>query len=206
VLQVSFKFGFFTLMALLSGAPASAATTTQTIAFIRHGEKPEGGLGQLNCQGLNRALALPSAITALLGKPDVLFASNPSERKKDSGVKYDYIRPLATIEPTAIALGLPVNTQFGFSDTDGLKKALEKGDLTSAVVLVAWEHHEIETVARDLMKSYDGNPDTIPQWKGTDFDSVFVLKIQRGADKPRISFELGHENLNGQPQSCPNSK
>ena len=204
--QAGLKFGVLALFAVLGGATAHAATTTQTIAFIRHGEKPEGGLGQLNCQGLNRALALPAAITALLGKPDTLFASNPSQKKKDAGVKYDYIRPLATIEPTAIALGLPVNTQFGYDNTDGLEKALAKDDLARAVVLVAWEHHEIETIARDLMKMYGGNPDTIPQWKGTDFDSVFVLKIERGADKPHISFELGHENLNGQPQSCPNSK
>jgi hypothetical protein len=28
------------------------------VRVIRHGEKPEGGFGQLNCQGLNRALAL----------------------------------------------------------------------------------------------------------------------------------------------------
>jgi hypothetical protein len=28
----------------------------KTIVFVRHGEKPQGGFGQLNCQGLNRAL------------------------------------------------------------------------------------------------------------------------------------------------------
>ena len=39
-------------------APAVAAER-ETIVFMRHGEKPPEGLGQLDCQGLNRALALP---------------------------------------------------------------------------------------------------------------------------------------------------
>ncbi|NNG64566.1 histidine phosphatase family protein, partial [Pseudomonas fragi] len=30
----------------------------QTLVFMRHAEKPADGLGQLNCQGLNRAIAL----------------------------------------------------------------------------------------------------------------------------------------------------
>jgi hypothetical protein len=34
----------------------------ETIVFVRHGEKPQDGFGQLNCQGLNRALALASGI------------------------------------------------------------------------------------------------------------------------------------------------
>ncbi len=32
----------------------------ETLVFVRHGEKPAQGYGQLNCQGLNRALALPA--------------------------------------------------------------------------------------------------------------------------------------------------
>ncbi len=41
---------------LLATAPAHAA---ETVIFLRHGEKPAAGLGQLSCKGLNRALALP---------------------------------------------------------------------------------------------------------------------------------------------------
>jgi hypothetical protein len=40
--------------------PSKAADSkVETIIFIRHGEKPLSGLGQITCQGLNRALALP---------------------------------------------------------------------------------------------------------------------------------------------------
>jgi hypothetical protein len=31
--------------------PAPSHTDVETIVFLRHGEKPPGGLGQLTCQG-----------------------------------------------------------------------------------------------------------------------------------------------------------
>jgi len=83
--------------------------------LLRHGEKPPGGLGQLTCKGLNRALALPSVLIGRYGKPDFIYAPNPSMQVKDGRIlpTYSYVRPLATIEPTAIRLGMPVNTQIG---------------------------------------------------------------------------------------------
>ena len=90
-------------------APTPAAkTTTETIVFIRHGEKNElvdhkklgvtGAYGQLNCQGLNRALALPQQFinkfinTKKFNKPDYIFACNPDVMKDEdeSGNKYYY--------------------------------------------------------------------------------------------------------------------
>jgi hypothetical protein len=47
------------LMFLVTSPPAWADDDVETIVLLRHGEKPEGGLGQLNCQGLNRALVAP---------------------------------------------------------------------------------------------------------------------------------------------------
>ena len=35
----------------------------------------------------------------------------PATKVRDPGGVFDYIRPLATIEPTAIALGLPVEVR-----------------------------------------------------------------------------------------------
>lgn len=76
--------------------------------FARHGEKPLQGLGQLECRGLNRALALPTVIQKSFGKPDAIFAPNPSDQRQDEGEQhYDYVRQLTTIEPTAIAFGMP---------------------------------------------------------------------------------------------------
>jgi hypothetical protein len=101
---------------LLVATAARSDNAVETIALIRHGEKPHQGLGQLNCQGLNRALALPQIIARRFGKPDFIFTPNPSDRKMDAGVAYDYVRPLATVEPTAISFGLPVDASLRISD------------------------------------------------------------------------------------------
>ena len=126
-----------------------AEGATATIVFVRHGEKPEGGLGQLNCQGLNRALALAPIIAKSFGRPDAIFAPNPSHPKEDAGTLYDYIRPLATIEPTAIWFGLPVDVSFDFQDIEGLQAALEDRRTLdhNVFVLVAWEHRQIAPIS-----------------------------------------------------------
>src|SRR5260370_42545878 len=102
-----------------------AVLAEERIVFVRHGEKPPQGLGQLDCKGLNRALALPAVIAKGFGKPAAIFAPNPADRKTGEGDAYDYVRPLATIEPTAVAFGLPVNAGIGFSDAKALGAALE---------------------------------------------------------------------------------
>jgi hypothetical protein len=109
----------------LAVAHARSDDARGTIVFIRHGEKPDKGLGQLTCQGLNRALALPKVIDKLFGKPDAIFAPNPSNQKEDNGKSYYYVRPLATVEPTAVQFGLPVDTSLDYSDAAGLQSALE---------------------------------------------------------------------------------
>ena len=96
-------------LVLLDGTRAWSDGAVETIVLVRHGEKPDKGLGQLDCQGLNRALALPPVIAKTFGRPSAIFAPDPSRQKQDDGVSYDYVRPPATIEPTAIFFGLPVN-------------------------------------------------------------------------------------------------
>jgi hypothetical protein len=171
--------------------------------FRPHGEKPAQGLGQLDCQGFNRALALPAAIQEAFGKPDAIFAPNPADRKKDQGEEYGYIRPLATVEPAAIAFGLPVNAQIGYDDTTGLTKALEDRALRDATVLVGWEHKIIVDVARELLSAHGGDPADVPKWKGNDFDSIYVVKIDWSGPKPTATFAKSSEGLNGRPEACP---
>src|SRR5579862_8886566 len=137
-----FVLGFLAGVGMSFGGPAAYAEgpTTETIVIIRHGEKPADGLGQLSCQGLNRALALPPVLSKMFGKPAAIFAPNPSEQKEDGGKLYDYIRPLATIEPTAIAYGMPVNADIGQARIDDLRARLNEPAWHDTYVLVAWEH------------------------------------------------------------------
>jgi len=62
----------------LGSQSEASADSTQTLVFIRHGEKPAQGLGLLTCRGLNRALKLPDYFAAHFPPPDYIFAPNPS--------------------------------------------------------------------------------------------------------------------------------
>src|SRR5436190_20102980 len=104
---------------------AHAATTTETIVSFRHGEKPSGGYGQLTCQGFNRALALPTVLLANYGRPAYLYAPNPAVKVSDPAGSFYYVRPLATIEPTAVKLGMSINTRYAFNDRAGLEAILD---------------------------------------------------------------------------------
>src|ERR1700688_4280609 len=139
---------------------ALPATSVETIVFLRHGEKPEKEIGQLNCQGLNRALALPRVLASKFGRPDYIFAPAASSLSTiEGGVGDNYLRPLATIEPTAIELGMPVNTDFVYTDIDGLQAELTGQKYQNAMIFVAWEHHELENLVKQLVSEFHGNPD-----------------------------------------------
>jgi hypothetical protein len=179
------------------------ATAKETIVFVRHGEKPPQGLGQLSCRGLNRALALPAVIQKSFGKPGAIFAPNPSDQKKDEGEQYDYVRPLTTIEPAAIGFGMPVKAQIGYSDAEGLRNALEDPAYRDALVLVGWEHKIIVAVARELLSAHGGNPSDVPDWNRDDFDSVYVVTIDWSGPEPKATFAHGSEGLDGESDTCP---
>ncbi len=85
--------------------------------IVRHGEYnllfPRG---QLDCQGLNRSLALTQLLNTRYGAPTAIYAANPNVTMPDSSSDktcYPYVRPLATIEPTAVYFNLPVLTDYG---------------------------------------------------------------------------------------------
>lgn len=197
-------------MCALSNGPGEAgetkphpAASLQTIVILRHGERAERGLGQLNCQGLNRALALPGVLARKFGKPDFLFAPSPAYEKEDFGKPYSYVRPLATIEPTAIRFGLPLDATLGFSETAKLRKRLEDASFRNAVVVVAWEHHKSVELARDLLEAHGGDAKAVPKWERDNFDSLYVVRIARTGGKSSATFEHAHEGLDGQPTECP---
>jgi hypothetical protein len=146
--------------------------TVETIVCICHGEKPKDGLGQLTCRGLNRALALPKVLLAKYGAPQFVFAPNPTE-KADGAAKYHYVRPLMTIEPTTIRCGLPVNTQFDYTEIKGLESELQKEPDKSATIFVAWEHVLLDDFVREMVQTHGGDPQQVPPWPGKDYDAIF---------------------------------
>ncbi len=178
--------------------PAAHAETT--IIIVRHGEKPAQGLGQLSCQGLNRSLALAPVLLSRYGKPVAIYAPNPAVKKNDKGIPYAYIRPLATIEPLAIRVGMPVNIDWGMKEITQLADELLAR--TDGLQVVAWEHHLAEELAKHLLHASGGNPAEVPAWGDADFDSIYAVRVTGTGKDRRATFAHENEGLNDLPDQC----
>jgi hypothetical protein len=192
----------FMLCSQSAAAGADGDVAIERIVCIRHGEKPARDLGQLDCQGLNRALALPDVLISHYGKADFIFAPLTSLRTKKNAPSYSYIRPLMTIEPTAIRLGLPVDARFAFDDIDGLTGELAAPAYRRALVFVAWEHSELVEMLKKLFSSLGADPSMIPLWEGDDFDSIYMVTVRSENGTRTVSFQHDHEGLNGMKTDC----
>ena len=186
----------------LTGNVAPPPAVTETLVFLRHGEKPAQGNGQLTCQGLQRALALPSILTTRFGAAKAIFAPNPVPQIPDQGGNFDYVRPLATIEPTAIALGLPVNAHYGYTDIANLQSALLSATYASSTIFIVWEHLELQAIVQQLMDAY-GTGVSVPAWPSGDFDSLYVVRLTNDGGTITAQFTHDFEGLNGLPTTCP---
>ncbi len=121
----------------------------------------------------------------------------------DNGVLYYYMRPLATIEPTAIRLGMPVNTQFGADQIDQLQRTLLLPQYAQALIFVAWEHTLLDQLVKHMIVATGGNPDIVHDWKSADFDSLFIVGVTQVGGKTAITFTRDAEGLNNQSTACP---
>ncbi|MDZ5739125.1 histidine phosphatase family protein [Pseudomonas asiatica] len=179
---------------------------TQTLVFLRHAEKPGEGLGQLNCQGLNRALDLATVLPERFGKADYVFAANPS-RHVEEGSKdqsYSYIRPLMTITPSAIRLGLPVNIDYGANDTDALAEELLRDKYRNATVYTAWSHGYLPDLINAVAGKALGEERVITEdWSGDDFDTLYVLTLTWHDGKASLLSRNVRQGLNDGAHSCP---
>jgi len=189
------------LFALVIGT-AVPAHAEQTIVFLRHGEKPAAGLGQLTCQGLNRSLALPDVLLGKYGQPDYLYAPNPAVKMTDPGGSFFYIRPLATIEPTAVRTAVSINTGYGYTDITSLQSLLIKSSKANTTIFVAWEHAYLVKLVQNIMNQYGGGA-TVPAWTTGDYDSLYVVRLTYSNGAIDAQFERDREGLNGQPTACP---
>lgn len=198
-----FRIVLLPLLAALLSVQMLAAQ--ETIVVIRHAEKPAAGLGQLTCRGLNRALALPGVLIPRFGKPAAIYAPDPAEQVNDghSGL-FSYLRPLVTIEPTAIELGMPVNAQIGFKDIARLQSEVTAPEYANSVVYVAWEHIMLNKFAENMLASYGLDPRKVPAWPNDDYDRIYIFKIDQDHGKPHLSFNVEHEGLDHSlSDTCP---
>jgi hypothetical protein len=182
-------------------AATGPVATSETLVFLRHGEKPAAGYGQLTCQGLQRALALPSVLTTRYGNAQFLFAPNPAVKIPDAAGAFDYVRPLATIEPTAIKLGLPLNADYGYADVAGLQSELLSSTYAKSLVFIAWEHLKLQEIVQNIMNTY-GSGVTVPAWPSADFDSLYVVRLTSTGGVVTAQFVHESQGLNNLPTTC----
>lgn len=179
---------------------------TQTLVFLRHAEKPGEGLGQLNCQGLNRALDLATLLPEKFGSADYVFAANPSREVEEGSNDnaYSYIRPLMTISPSAIKLGLPVNIDFGANDTGDLADELLQDKYRNATVYTAWSHGYLPELINTVAGKALGEKRTITDdWDGEDFDSLYVLTLTWHDGKASLLSRNYKQGLDNGDLACP---
>ncbi|MGO4310572.1 histidine phosphatase family protein [Pseudomonas sp. KB_15] len=179
---------------------------TQTLVFLRHGEKPAGGLGQLNCQGLNRAIDLATLLPEKFGKANYVFAANPTRNVEEGEFdnSYSYIRPLMTISPSAIKLGLPVNINFSANDTSDLAEELLRDKYHNSVIYTAWSHGYLPELINTVAGDATGKKMTITDdWESSDYDSLYVLTLTWQNGKASVQSHVYKQGLDNGSQTCP---
>src|SRR5262249_34688689 len=165
--------GCLVLAGLLT--PAAARAADLTIVIVRHGEKPDDG-DNLSCQGQNRALALPAVLMHKFGKPDYTYV--PSLKMGEST---KHARMFQTVTPFAVQQNLTIDSSFAEDDAKGVADDVSK---RSGLVLLVWEHSQIQAVAKAL-----GVEDP-PEWKGQEFNSIWIITPKKsGPSELKIKSE-----------------
>ncbi len=144
---------------------ASAQTTDLKLIFIRHGEKPVKG-DNLTCQGLNRALLLPTLISKRFGVPSYLFVPSLA-----LGEATKHARMFQTITPLAIKYNLAINSSHEEKDSVMIAQDLKS---KTGIVLIVWEHKAIKSIVHALGVS--GNF----VWPDDDYDSMWLVTFSQG--------------------------
>jgi broad specificity phosphatase PhoE len=163
------------------------------VMLIRHAEKPLGegppfGVTDdgvvdpesLTARGWQRAGALVRWFGGQVGSsaaglplPTHLFASQIAPQSSSR-------RPQQTLQPLAQSLRLPIDTSVPKADIARLATAILA---VEGVVLVAWEHHLIPSLAAALT----GQPSLTPRvWPDDRFDVAWVL--ERATDAEAFRF------------------
>lgn len=140
------------------------------------------------------------------GKADYVFAANPT-REVEEGANddsYSYLRPLMTISPSAIKLGLPVNINYGANDTSALASELLSNKYRNATVYTAWSHGYLPELINTVAGKALGEDRVITKdWENSDFDSLYVLTLTWRDGKATMLSRNVKQGLDGGDVQCP---
>ena len=142
---------FLLRLGLLAGGAAffgvlPAFAAPAEIILLSHAEKPPEG-PELNEAGRQRAAALAGLFqrdprVLAHGPVAAIFAMQPADRNGS-------VRAIQTMEPTAAALHLTLNTRYTREDIKALAKAIRKDKtLDGKTIVICWEHKVIPEIDR----------------------------------------------------------
>lgn len=182
-----------------SSVTQSSALQNAVILIIRHAEKPASGSG-LTAAGEARANAYVNYFQhfTVAGRPlklDYLFATADSKNSQ---------RPRLTIEPTAKAFGLPIDSRFKDKDVQSLADEIRSRPHGRAI-LIAWHHEQIPA----LLRALGTNPaQVIPdsKWPGDVFGWLIQLRYDQTGkliEVKRINENLMPDDLNQHTMAAP---
>jgi hypothetical protein len=156
------------LLCVLLGVSVAGAAPAQVL-LIRHGEKPPSG-DDLSPRGWQRAYALVGyfehnpAVTQF-GTPAAIYAMGPKNSIDSS------MRPVETVTPLAVALNLPIRSQYTKQEIQPLvEEIMMTPQYNGQMVLICWEHDMISGIAQ----LFGVSPP--PQaWSDAVFDQVWKI-------------------------------
>ena len=102
------------------------------------------------------------------------------------------------------ALRIPIDFDHGYPSqlggNSGAADAIRNASKTHRTILVAWEHVNIQYLTADLGVSKD----KIPDWQGSDYDSVYVLELD---DQGKLmKFTAAAQNYKPKSTTCDPAK
>lgn len=174
---------------VFAGPPADATATGPTnavILIIRHAEKPASGFG-LTPEGEARARAYVDyfkkfTVGGQALKLDHIFAAADSKGSH---------RPRLTVEPTAQALGLVVDSRFSDKDSQGQADEIRSKPPGQAI-LIAWHHGQIP----NLLRALGADPGkVIPNAKWPDDVFGWVIELRYDAAGHLVETKRINEHL-----------
>ena len=167
-------------------AENSSALKNAVILVVRHAEKPDDGYG-LSADGEARANAYVNYFKnfTIDGQPlklDYLFAAADSKESH---------RPRLTLEPTAKALGLAIDSRFKDKNFQELADEIRSKPHGKAI-LIAWHHEKIPT----LMRALGADPNqVIPNAKWPDDVFGWLIQLRYDSDGHWIETKRINEHL-----------
>jgi hypothetical protein len=113
------------------------------VMVMRHAEKRDDPDDpNLSDAGVARASALISWYPVTFGRPEFIIATAASRHSQ---------RPVQTVEPLALSLGIPIDTTFADQDYGALAKSvLSDSKYAEKSILICWHHGNIPGLLRGL--------------------------------------------------------